>query len=99
MCRVASLLPTPRDPECRNSQTRSRSSRLTSMKWLPEPSEPGDRTVQCFVDENMSQPRCSLAGTNALVAVAGLPPAVDRHQAVIEAQFLCLAVGPVVHPE
>src|SRR5580658_5150059 len=32
MCRWASLLPTPRDPECRNSQTRSCSSRLTSMK-------------------------------------------------------------------
>jgi hypothetical protein len=37
MCRCASLLPTPRDPECRNSQTRSSWSRLTSMKWLPEP--------------------------------------------------------------
>ena len=25
------------EPECRNSQTRSSSSRVTSMKWLPEP--------------------------------------------------------------
>jgi hypothetical protein len=37
MCLVASLLPTPRLPECRNSQTRSCSSRLTSMKWIPLP--------------------------------------------------------------
>ena len=40
MCFIASLLPTPREPECRNSQTPSFSSMLTSMKWLPEPSEP-----------------------------------------------------------
>ena len=40
MCLPASLLPTPRDPECRNSQTRSCSSRLTSMKWFPEPRLP-----------------------------------------------------------
>ena len=40
MCLPASLLPTPRDPECRNSHTRSFSSRLTSMKWFREPSEP-----------------------------------------------------------
>ena len=33
----AILLPTPRDPECRNSQTRCCSSTVISMKWLPEP--------------------------------------------------------------
>jgi hypothetical protein len=33
-------LPTPRLPEWRNSQTRSRSSAVTSMKWLPEPRLP-----------------------------------------------------------
>ena len=40
MCFCASLLPTPREPECRNSHTRSASSSDTSMKWLPDPSEP-----------------------------------------------------------
>ena len=40
---MAILLPTPRDPECRNNHTRSSSSRLTSMKWLPEPSVPSCR--------------------------------------------------------
>jgi hypothetical protein len=40
MCFIASLLPTPREPECRNSHIRSASSTLTSMKWLPEPRLP-----------------------------------------------------------
>ena len=37
---MAILLPTPREPECRNSQTCRFSSTVTSMKWLPDPSEP-----------------------------------------------------------
>jgi len=37
---VAILLPTPREPECRNSHTAPFSSAVTSMKWLPEPSVP-----------------------------------------------------------
>jgi hypothetical protein len=40
MCRWAILLPTPREPECRKSHTRSASSTVTSMKWLPLPSVP-----------------------------------------------------------
>ena len=33
-------LPTPREPECSITHTRSASSRHTSMKWLPVPSVP-----------------------------------------------------------
>ena len=33
-------LPTPREPLCSITQTRSASSRQSSMKWLPEPSVP-----------------------------------------------------------
>lgn len=36
----AILLPTPREPEWRKSQTEPVSSAVTSMKWFPEPSEP-----------------------------------------------------------
>ena len=34
------LLPTPRDPECRNAHTPPASSTVISMKWLPDPSDP-----------------------------------------------------------
>jgi len=37
------LFPTPREPECRNSQIWSVSSAVTSMKWLPEPRVPSCR--------------------------------------------------------
>src|SRR6478609_7014612 len=40
MWRCAILLPTPREPECRNSHTAHSSSTQTSIKWLPEPSDP-----------------------------------------------------------
>ena len=40
MCCMAILLPMPREPECRNAQTPSDSSKVISMKWLPEPREP-----------------------------------------------------------
>ena len=40
MWRLAISLPTPREPECSTTHTVSSSSRQTSTKWLPEPSEP-----------------------------------------------------------
>ena len=41
-------LPMPREPECSITQTRSASSRQTSMKWLPPPSVPSWRASASF---------------------------------------------------
>jgi hypothetical protein len=71
MCRWASLLPTPREPECRNSQTRSSSSRLTSMKWLPEPRLPSCSRQFGAIFSALSAPsRSSSASIRAAVSLS-----------------------------
>ena len=42
------LLPMPREPEWRTTQTRSSSSRQTSTKWLPEPRVPSWRSARSW---------------------------------------------------
>ena len=42
------MFPTPRDPECSTTHTRSSSSKLTSMKWFPPPSVPSCDPILCF---------------------------------------------------
>src|SRR6476659_5479055 len=59
----------------------------------------GHRAVKRLVNHDVRLPRCSLTGAYALVAVTGLPPAVERHQAIVEVQFPRLTVGNVVHHE
>src|SRR5690348_16421197 len=59
----------------------------------------GHRAVKRLVNHDVRLPRCSLTGAYALVAVTGLPPAVERHQAIVEVQFPRLTVSTVVHHE
>ena len=75
---VAILLPTPREPECRNSQTAPVSSTVTSMKWLPEPSVPSC-SAQLPAYRAGSNPACSAA----LASVSTRRPAVARQRGVV----------------
>ena len=72
MCFCASLLPTPREPECRNSQTRSASSSDTSTKWLPDPSVPS-----CCGQCRASASACPAPGVSRSSAIRGSALAPD----------------------
>jgi hypothetical protein len=77
----AILLPTPREPECRNNHTQSCSSTVTSMKWSLDPRVPSCRcrlrcrqvSTQASWD-HMSPPRPGPANVRPWVSIARTAP-------------------------
>ena len=83
-------LPMPREPECSITHTRSSSSRQTSMKWLPPPSEPrcvtlcASRMAGCLSSSSLQAVGQAAVGEQAADGVrhAVLPAALEADAAV-----------------
>ena len=76
MCFCAIRLPTPREPECRNSHTPPVSSAVTSMKWLPDPRVPSCRSHRLAYDAG-SKPASAASAAQLLEPLLGVL-AADR---------------------
>jgi hypothetical protein len=65
VCKVASWLPGPRDPECSRIHVPPSWSVANSMKWFPEPSEPSCASARCGFARVAG---CGFAAIQALAA-------------------------------